>query len=208
MELITLKPKIQEKLIYLNDDKSSWVKLRKLQIENGGLNNLEFSELWKLKPKDKLKIKIYDKIIECPRYSRIYLKPYKFSGLIHEAEMILPSKVNEIMEWTKKEYNNPYINQSLINWYESNGSIGKHSDDTKQLIKDSEIYSFSFGPAIRTFILEPKNPKINNKKYNILLENNTLCIMGGKCQDTHYHSVPKNNIDLDKRLNITFRCFK
>ena len=32
---------------------------------------------------------------------------------------------------------------------------------------------------------------ISNKSYRIELEHNSLLIMGGKCQETHYHSVPK-----------------
>ena len=112
---------------------------------------------------------------------------------------------------------NPDLNQSLVNWYEMDGSIGKHSDDTRQLKTNSEIFSFSFGPAKRTFTLEPKQNKQKSKKeetkYNKQLEHNTLVIMGGECQTTHCHSVPKKNGNInnavnERRLNVTFRCFK
>ena len=112
---------------------------------------------------------------------------------------------------------NPDLNQSLVNWYESDGSIGKHSDDTRQLKPNSEIFSFSFGPGKRTFILEPKQNKQKSKneepKYNIQLEHNTLVIMGGECQKSNCHSVPKKNGIItnavnERRLNITFRRFK
>jgi hypothetical protein len=39
----------------------------------------QFEELWKLKPENKLLIKIAGKIVECPRYSKTYLKSYRFT---------------------------------------------------------------------------------------------------------------------------------
>ena len=126
----------------------------------------------------------------------------------HPADMFLPPKIQQLLEWSKTEFNCMDLNQCLVNWYESNGSIGKHSDDTRQLKPDSEIFSFSFGPAKRTFILEPKNKKNDHlETFHFQLENNTLVIMGGKCQTTQYHYVPKVN-DSHQTINVTFRCFK
>ncbi len=166
----------------------------------------EFEELWKIKPDTKLQIRIAGRLIECPRYSKSYLQSYNFSGLDHEADKILPRRIRHLLVCCQQQINSD-LNQCLINWYESDGSIGKHSDDTRQLKPDSEILSFSFGPASKTFILEPKNKYLNKKIYHIILQHNSLIIMGGKCQETHYHSVPKS-IDCNRRLNVTFRCFK
>lgn len=214
-----IKPDLNEKLIYLNDDMSSWVKIKKVNIDETGENDDDkdlvrlgmsmdqFEELWKMKPGNKLEIKIANKIIKCPRYTKSYLKAYKFSGLDHEADMNVPELVGQLLINCKKI--NPLLNQSLVNWYEADGSIGKHSDDTRQLIADSEIFSFSFGPAIRTFIIEPKKKNDKTQKTcHIELIHNTFIIMGGKCQQTHYHSVPKVYNDNNRRLNVTFRCFK
>ena len=201
--------------IYLNESKSSWIKLVKLS-QPDGLSLDEFEELWNLKPTEKQKIKIAGKLIECPRYSKSYLRTYKFSGLNHEADFNLPKRIESLLNEFAKNLN-PDLNQSLFNWYESNGSIGKHSDDTRQLKYNSDIFSFSFGPSKRTLILEPikdKNePTIKANKYYIQLEHNTLIIMGGRCQTTHRHSVPKKNETItnsqnERRLNVTFRCFK
>lgn len=166
----------------------------------------EFEELWKLKPKNKLMIRIAGRNIQCPRYSQSYMKSYKFSGLNHHAEEKLPLLMEKIFKYSKETSEN--LNQCLANWYESDGYIGKHSDDTRQLIDDSEIFSFSFGPAIRKFMLEPKK-KMNGLTVKVMLEHNILVVMGGKCQITHDHSVGKilDNVDA-RRLNLTFRCFK
>lgn len=127
--------------------------------------------------------------------------------------MNLPERVQTLLDFSHQQ--TPELNQSLINWYEHDGSIGKHSDDTRQLLPDSDIFSFSFGPAKRTFIVEPKNKGESSLPiYHIELEHNTMVIMGGQCQKTHWHSVPKKNVGLfnykekERRLNVTFRCFK
>ena len=197
-----------EQTIFLNRDKSSWIKVRLLD-DNIGLNQKQFDELWLEKPKDRLKLSYAGLIIQAPRFSTSYLKPYVFSGLNHEANLKPPKIIQELLAYCKQT--NPDLNQSLVNWYEYNGSIGKHSDDTKQLKLNSDIYSLSFGNAERTFILEPRiNSNNYNTTYKIALQNNIMIIMGGQCQKSHIHYVPKNLQDKSngKRINVTFRCFK
>ena len=67
----------------------------------------------------------------------------------------MPDRILRLLDNYAKKLN-PDLNQSLVNWYDSDGCIGKHSDDTRQLKVNSEIFSFSFGPAVRTLVLEPK----------------------------------------------------
>lgn len=202
--IIYLRAQPIERIVYLNEDRTSWIKIMKLDDKTGFSSN-EFVDLWTLKPKNKLQISIGGHKINCPRYSQSYLKAYNFSGLNHEANMILPERINQLLSWAKLRNTN--LNQSLINWYESDGGIGKHSDDTRSLMKDSDVYSFTFGPASRTFILEPRDPR-ERYQYHLHAEHNTLIIMGGKCQSTHQHSVPKVYNDNNRRINVTFRCFK
>jgi alkylated DNA repair dioxygenase AlkB len=189
--------------IYLDKSNSSWIKIVKL---NDGLSMEQFEELWKMKPEKKLLIKIAGKNVECPRYSKNYLKSYRFSGFDHEADLNPPELVRILLKYSQTL--NTDLNQCLANWYEADGYIGKHSDDTKQLKHDSEIFSFSFGPARRIFTLEPKK---SGKRISVVLEHYVLVIMGGKCQFSHRHSVEKvkNDEKLNgRRVNVTFRCFK
>ena len=192
--------------IFITKNQASWIRIVRLSDQQG-LNSDEFVQLWKAKPEEKCKIKIWGKMMDCPRYTKSYLKSYKFTGLTHEADTILPMQVERILHEHAHTLNCD-LNQSLVNWYEADGSIGKHSDDTRQLKPDSEIFSYSFGNAKRDFILEPME-KGDGPKYKIPLNNNILIIMGGKCQETHRHSVPANkNQNTERRINITFRCFK
>ena len=91
-----LKPTENKQIIYLNKDLTSWVKFLKIEPPFGLTMN-EFEDLWALKPKDKLKIKICNKIIECPRFSTSFWKPYHFSGLNHEVDLNIPDRLNTLM---------------------------------------------------------------------------------------------------------------
>lgn len=96
--------------------------------------------------------------------------------------------------------------QLLINWYQDGDHyIGPHSDDESQLVKNSAIYSFSFGQT-RDFVIKSKE-----LDYKMVLEltNNSLIIMGGEIQKYYTHQVPKRSIKKcpNRRINITSRLF-
>jgi len=118
-------------------------------------------ELIQLKPKERGQIKIFGKTIDVPRYQlNIGEKGYSFSGTTSKSEYKEPSQfhpyIHKIREWVRKTEHTQEYQQILMNWY-MNGSeyIGPHSDDEKQLIKGSKIYSFSLG-ATREFIITPR----------------------------------------------------
>mgnify|MGYP001809881463 CR=1 FL=1 len=213
-EVIHVMATEQEQQIFLDAEKQSW--LRVVRVEPPvGLSMAEFEELFALRPQRKLQIRIAGRLVDCPRYSASYLRSYTFSGLEHAAEPgELPARLARLLAYCRRHYDNGLgLNQSLVNWYEADGSIGPHSDDTRPLVPHSDIFSFSFGPATRSFLVEPKQKQNNSsssKSVCVQLEHNTLVIMGGKCQTTHRHSVPKQTGSSGdgRRLNVTFRCFK
>jgi alkylated DNA repair dioxygenase AlkB len=100
------------------------------------------------------------------------------------------------------------FNQMFVNWYkDGNHYIGKHSDDEKQLRKDSPIVSVSLG-ATRKFRIRKKGEKGFR---DILLPHGTVIVMGGKFQKEFTHEVPKiigeKGKKVGPRINITFRQF-
>lgn len=203
---IYVEPTHTLETIQLND--TSWVKVG---IVEDGLTMHEFEQLWtEEKPLQRATIKIRGNTIECPRYTKNYLVPYTFSGQIHRtADENVPGVLDKILLRSKAM--NPKLNQCLVNFYEADGSIGKHCDDEKQIVRYSEIHSWTFGPATRYFVLEPK---VGLKRFKIAVKHNTLLIMGGHCQETHYHQVLKKSIDREnknsndeneRRINVTFR---
>ena len=172
------------------------------------LNKSNFNELWNLHPSDFGKIKIYGKEINTPRYFQNYGEGiYKFSNITHDSQP-LPGILKPYLDWINNRETINY-NGILVNWYESGHHyIGAHSDDEKSLIKNTNIYCFSFGQE-RDFVVQSKNDKSDKKKFT--LNNNTLLVMGGECQKYYKHSIPKvtgkKADNMGKRISVTIRAF-
>ena len=184
-------------------DSESWVDSCTDLPEIARFDGEKFEQLWSVHPEEFGRVVIFGKDIATPRWQQSYLKPYKFSGLMHSA-LPLPECVVDLYEWVK--FINPDVNQCLINWYQDgNHYIGQHSDDESQLVPNSDIFSFSFG-AERQFYIHRKVDRALFEKIN--MPHNSLVVMGGKMQKFYKHSVPKSARVTERRINITFRCFK
>ncbi len=123
-------------------------------------------------------------------YSGITMFPKPFSSTLLE----IKSKI-EVVSETK-------YNVVLLNLYRhGNDSIGWHSDDEKELGKDPNIASISFG-AERMFHLKHNKEKIS---FKIKLENGSLLLMKGATQHFWKHQIPKSKKINQLRINLTFR---
>jgi alkylated DNA repair dioxygenase AlkB len=187
-------------------DEESWIEMGKLPEE---LKKISFDILWNHHPEHYNQIKIYDKMVNMPRYTQTYLKNYAYSGVEHQA-LPLPQDFTPFFDWACKLKQNETYNQVLVNWYQ-NGLhyINAHSDNEKQLIKEHPIISISLG-AERIFRIRNKETKEIVK--DIVMKNGSYLIMGGKMQQNFTHEVPKitgkSGENTGKRINITFRNFK
>ena len=178
-----------------------------------------FQNMWNERPVDKTLIKFMGKDIITPRYQQTYGRDYFFAGVDNKCKPLesFPNDyLNKLLIWSndhmkanhfygdesRKDLN---LNGIVVNWYDEGHYIGPHSDKEKQLVPDMPIYSFSFGWS-RDFDLIPIG-KPKSFKTRVLLNHNSLIIMGGTCQKTHKHAVPKRK-RCGKRINITLRCFK
>ena len=94
------------------------------------------------------------------------------------------------------------FNSCLLNLYHS-GEEGMawHSDDEKELGKDTTIASLSLG-ATRKFSFKHKS---NKETRSILLESGSLLMMQGSTQSHWLHSLPKSAKVREGRINLTFR---
>ena len=96
------------------------------------------------------------------------------------------------------------LNSVLLNRYrDGRDSMGFHSDDEAELGSNPVIASLSLG-AERRFLLRPK--KLNGgTPLQLTLRHGMLLIMGGTCQHTFRHAVPKQASVQAERINLTFR---
>ena len=118
-------------------------------------------------------------------------------------------------------------NGCLQNWYLPEHCIGLHADDEKCMRADVPIISLSWGGP-RRFLFRVKpgylptssdppkksiTPSMTAKeaKTELILRDGDLLVMGGTCQKTHKHEVPKLRKTMDlptsRRINWTIRAF-
>jgi len=202
-------------------------------------DKLTFEKLWKLHPKEYGKIYRGGKEIYVPRWQQAYGRSYNFSGMDHKA-LPIPKELAPWIDYANKNHSTylaglantysdktPVYNQILLNWYlDGNHSIGAHADDKTHFVKsglgETVVYSISLyekGTKGKPRILRMKpkkkkndtNTSPNTDRLDITLTNGLVLVMGGMCQSTHTHQVPKQTKDPESyapRFNITLRCFK
>jgi alkylated DNA repair dioxygenase AlkB len=157
-----------------------------------------------------------------PRFVAHYLKPYYYTGRIHPAKP-LPELLIPLLQWCNeelllhwkektdgiKENDDSKFNQVLVNYY-MNGLhyIGKHSDDERQSVKNSPIFSCTFGQE-RTFRISTKSD--GGYVMDIPLIDGTFILMCGKMQKHFKHEVLKvtgrKGENMGPRVNVTLRMF-
>lgn len=161
-----------------------------------------------------------------PRYTKAYDRDYTFSSTTHEANT-LPAFLQPLMDWANEpeqlrlfwglEEGAPkkllaVFNGALVNWYLTGAHyIGAHSDEVKDLVHGSPIFSASFGQA-RTLVLRRKTGGARDEVCKCALPHCSYVVMGGDCQREYTHEVPlvtgAEGAAMTARVNVTFRCFK
>lgn len=202
--------------LFKNDLYNSWIVYKPNFIK---LSKNEFESLKNMMPDTSHQVKIFDKLVDLPRQQLCFGQSYSYSGTTSNAIQEIPPIIKNIMDQVNTHYmksiksTTPIYKMCLVNYYrDGNDYIGFHSDDEKQLIPNTPIYSISLG-AKRKFKLKIKDKfvitesEIKIDEYEIEPEDCSLLIMGGSCQKTHKHSISKTSKQVDLRINITFRAF-
>lgn len=167
----------------------------------------QFETLWRDRPEEHGTVVLYGRAVEVPRWQKSYGRDYKFSGMNHEAGRIENDYLKRVHQWTREHSGRAY-EQILVNWYQ-NGQhyIGAHSDDTRQLVPGSAIYSVTLcdPDGVRDFVITSRD---DLERYVVPMPNNTVLIMGGDMQQYYQHAVPKRARATGRRINITARDFR
>jgi alkylated DNA repair dioxygenase AlkB len=149
-------------------------------------------------------IEIYGKIHDLPRLQQWYGDKglsYTWSGILMKPLEWTPSlyEIKEMVEY----HCGCSFNTVLLNRYrDGNDTVGWHSDDEKELGKNPNIASVSFG-ASRDFQLRHKTNK--NIKASVELTHGSLILMGENSQTHYQHQLPRRKKVNQERINLTFR---
>jgi alkylated DNA repair dioxygenase AlkB len=156
-------------------------------------------------------ISIFGKIFKIPRKQVSFGDPklkYMFSGNIVYANDWNATKIGlvlkKIAEKLEKMTNQKY-NYVLVNNYENcSNSIGYHSDDEGDLVKNAIIAGISLGSTRKIKFKCNKTVIVKD----IILNNNSLFLMRNPTNKFWKHSIPKTKKKIGKRISLTFRCLK
>ena len=166
-----------------------------------------FEKLRKEIPWQQDNIKVYGKTHPQPRLSALFGnegKSYSYSNIVmqpHHWNPLLVFIKNEIEEICQENFTTV-----LLNYYrDGKDSNGWHADNEKELGRNPVIASVSFG-AERYFQLQ--HNFIKEQKLKIKLEHGSLLIMKGSTQHFWKHQIPKTNVAIGPRINLTFRIIK
>eukprot|EP00747_Dinoflagellata_sp_TGD_P064246 gnl/TRDRNA2_/TRDRNA2_153816_c0_seq6.p1 gnl/TRDRNA2_/TRDRNA2_153816_c0~~gnl/TRDRNA2_/TRDRNA2_153816_c0_seq6.p1 ORF type:complete len:344 (+),score=48.89 gnl/TRDRNA2_/TRDRNA2_153816_c0_seq6:20-1051(+) len=175
-----------------------------------------FQALWQSHPPEFGKARIFAREVSFHRYQQAFGVDYAFSGQVAEAKPLTNASAPQV--FFVKEALRSWLDEAgqslrqlryeacLVNWYDGGGhSIGAHSDDERELVKGAPIFALSWG-ATRTFRVTPRTPSAG-RRAELELRDGDLVVMGGRCQQTHKHEVPKSAKCKGQRISLTFRCF-
>jgi len=191
----------------LEDDvtKKSWFDILELDLD------YDFDELWDLQPEEYGEVRIIGKLIRTPRKTQSYLHDYTFSGTQHLG-VDLPVALTPFLEtMNRSDYaTKNKFNEVLVNWYaDGTEYIGAHSDDERNLLKNSPIVTISLGSS-RTFRIRDRQTKEIVRDY--VLNNRSVGVMGGQFQREFKHEVVKvggkKGQNIGPRISITLRKFR
>lgn len=208
-----LGARLDSEPVYLTGNSSSWYILAKAWLPSP--SPARFKQEWEKHPKDRHTLKLFGRTVQEKRWSQAWGVSYSYSGATNEArpldesEMVqlLLKRANELTTELQTETDTDPYNGCLQNWYKPDDTIGLHADDEKAMRQEYPIFSLSWG-GTRRFLLRERKSK---KKTELWLEDGDLLVMGGTCQVTHQHEVPKRRVTMDPptsdRINWTIRAF-
>ncbi|GMI37212.1 hypothetical protein TrRE_jg6189 [Triparma retinervis] len=218
-----LNKKLQGDLFYLTDDAASWV-IHKRKFKLPPSSN-DFDSAWSSHPSSYHKLKVFGREVSENRYSQHWSSKhgegYSYSGtrsvaLCYKDGEIPGARAVEELTSCCNELTagagggGERYNACLQNWYEQQHTIGLHADDERQMDPEMPIFSLSWG-GTRRFLLRPKEKPTGEGVREFFLESGSLLVMGGTCQKTHKHEVPKFRKTKDpptsRRINWTVRAF-
>ncbi len=130
--------------------------------------------------------------------------PYRYSGQVLEPRP-LDGVLRALADRVAAEVGVPF-NHVLLNRYrDGRDHMGWHADDERELGRDPVIAALSLG-APRKFHLHRKRNR--RQKRHFRLGHGSLLVMGGACQHTWRHCVPRMAGVQGERINLTFRWLK
>ncbi|KAB2584279.1 alpha-ketoglutarate-dependent dioxygenase AlkB [Rhodococcus erythropolis] len=154
-------------------------------------DNLEATVPWRSERRQ-----MYDRVVDVPRLVCFYAENQPLpDALLTEAKDALSSHYFD-------ELGEPFATSGLCFYRDGSDSVAWHGDDTgRSRTEDTMVAILSLGAA-RPLLLRPRG---GGESIRFNLGHGDLLVMGGSCQRTWEHCVPKSARALGPRISVQFR---
>jgi alkylated DNA repair dioxygenase AlkB len=139
---------------------------------------------------------MYDRVVDVPRLTKFYAAD---DELPHP---LLVEARDALSRHYAPELGEPFVTAGLCLYRDGRDSVAWHGDRIgRSRDTDTMVAILSLGSP-RTLALRPRDGG-NSLRYN--LGHGDLVVMGGSCQRTWDHSIPKSTESVGPRISIQFR---
>ncbi|MEU6828320.1 alpha-ketoglutarate-dependent dioxygenase AlkB [Nocardia beijingensis] len=139
---------------------------------------------------------MYDRVVDVPRLLRFYAE--------HEPlpDPVLADARAALSEHYRHELGEPFRTAGLCYYRDGRDSVAWHGDDIgRGATHDTMVAIVSIG-APRALLLRPRG---GGASIRYLVGHGDLLVMGGSCQRTWEHAVPKTRKPTGPRISIQYR---
>ena len=155
-----------------------------------------FSQLRDIVPWQSERRRMYDRVVDVPRLLAFYPEGAELP------DPLLAEALDQLNEHYAPQLGEPLRTAGLCLYRDGRDSVAWHGDDTgRSRTEDTMIAIVSLG-APRHLALRPRG---GATRHRFALGHGDLVVMGGSCQRTWEHAVPKTNRIVGPRISVQFR---
>jgi alkylated DNA repair dioxygenase AlkB len=176
----------------------AWVEVRRSWVK--GADTL-FERLVARVPWQAERRRMYDSIVDVPRLLSFYGERERLP------DPVLDTARRALDEHYADELREPFVTAGLCYYRDGRDSVAWHGDTIgRGSTEDTMVAILSVGQP-RALLLRPRRPAPGDRAQSLRLElgHGDLLVMGGSCQRTWEHSVPKTARSVGPRISIQFR---
>jgi alkylated DNA repair dioxygenase AlkB len=173
-----------------------------VDVRSGWLTDADglFDELMAQIPWRAERRQMYERVLDVPRLVSFV----DFANLVEEPapHPRLKQMRRRLNDTYGRELGEPFTTAGLCLYRDGNDSVAWHGDKIgRSSTEDTMVAIVSLG-ATRVFALRPHG---GGKSLRLAHRHGDLLVMGGSCQRTWEHSIPKTTRPVGPRISIQFR---
>jgi alkylated DNA repair dioxygenase AlkB len=173
-----------------------------VEVRSGWLTDADglFDELMAQIPWRAERRQMYERVLDVPRLVSFV----DFANLVDEPapHPRLKQMRGRLNDTYGRELGEPFTTAGLCLYRDGNDSVAWHGDKIgRSSTEDTMVAIVSLG-ATRVFALRPHG---GGKSLRLAHRHGDLLVMGGSCQRTWEHSIPKTTRPVGPRISIQFR---